>query len=262
MTRVRLSEEQLAELWATYSETRSEKALSALVVHYEPLARFLARRALSRAPAHQEAEDLISSAHGGLLESIQRFEPERGLKFETYASRRITGAIIDGQRRDDPLSRSARREVSALRDAQAALWESLGRAPTDQELASRLGIAVTAVRHLVVQQQTLAKSLDDEHVELPGVSGEYELVHLGTQLNEVQGEMTHRLAALPERDRAFVLMYYVDRLTLREIGRRLGCSDSRCAQIRKEIVSRLLLTPPIRTYSGRSPRRALGSTTR
>ena len=106
-----LSESELEGLWQVYAEDGDPVALEALVIHYEPLARYLARRALAKAPAHQDAEDLISYAHRGLLDAILKFEPGRGLKFETYASRRIGGEIIDGLRRQDPLTRTTRQRV-------------------------------------------------------------------------------------------------------------------------------------------------------
>lgn len=252
---VRLTDQEVAELWTALkgSEREAESAairmstgsgkteaiLESLVRHYEPLAKFLARRALAKAPAHQSAEDLISSAHQGLLDAIQRFEPDRGLKFETYASRRIAGAIVDGQRKDDPLTRSARKRVNSLRDAQRDLWSELGRQPTVGDLAASMGVDELAVRELLVQQQTLTKELDGAAEEVVGTSLTDDL-ELESLSGQSRLELAERLARLTERDRIFVLLYYVEHLTLREIGARFGCSDSRCAQIRKEVMTELL----------------------
>lgn len=236
---MRLSDEEVAALWAAYGAEPNGPALEALIAHYEPLARFLARRALAKAPAHQDAEDLISSAHQGLLDAVRRFEPARGLKFETYASRRIAGAIVDGQRKDDPLTRSARKRVNALRDAQRALWSELGRQPAIEELANVLGESEATVRELLVQQQTLTKELDAAS-EVASVSDASEDLDLESLACESREELAARLAHLGARDRVFVLLYYVEQRTLREIGQRFGCSDSRCAQIRKEVMHTLL----------------------
>jgi RNA polymerase sigma factor FliA len=238
---VRLTDEEVAQLWVAYEQPESQGvALEALVAHYEPLARFLARRALSRAPAHQDAEDLLSSAHQGLLDAVRRFEPARGLKFETYASRRIAGAIVDGQRKDDPLTRSARKRVNTLRDAQRGLWDALGRQPTMSELAEAIGEPESAVRELLVQQQTLTKELDAAAESAVRVGDETQELYLDSLGTESRQEISLRLARLSGRDRVFVLLYYVEQRTLREIGQRFGCSDSRCAQIRKEVMHTLL----------------------
>lgn len=238
---MRLTDDEVSRLWAEYAlpETQ-EAALEALVRHYEPLARFLARRALSRAPAHQDAEDLLSSAHQGLLDAVRRFEPARGLKFETYASRRIAGAIVDGQRKDDPLTRSARKRVNVLRDAQRSLWDALGRQPSISELAEAIGEPESAVRELLVQQQTLTKELDQAAESAAGVGEQDQDLYLESLGTESRDEISLRLARLSGRDRVFVLLYYVEQRTLREIGQRFGCSDSRCAQIRKEVMHTLL----------------------
>lgn len=232
-----VNDNELAQLWAWYQEDQSPEALELLVAHYEPLARYLARRALAKAPPHQDKEDLISYAHHGLLDAIKKFEPERGFKFETYASRRITGEIIDGLRKQDPLSRPVRKRVSALRDAQAKHWDTWGRSPTMEELAADIGESVEAVRELLVHQQTLTKELDQSVAESHTTEGDAE-AELGEQ--ELVTGLSARLAKLSERDRVFVVLYYVERRSLRDTGKALGVSDSRCAQIRRDVMLSLL----------------------
>ena len=232
-----MTEEELSRTWDWYQEEQSPEALELLVAHYEPLARYLARRALAKAPPHQDKEDLISYAHHGLLDAIRKFEPERGFKFETYASRRITGEIIDGLRKQDPLSRPVRKRVSALRDAQLRHWDTWGRSPTVEELAADIGESVEAVRELLVHQQTLTKELDQTVAESQTTEGEAE-ASLVEQ--EIVTGLASRLTELSVRDRVFVVLYYIDRLSLRDIGKELGVSDSRCAQIRRDIMLTLL----------------------
>lgn len=234
-----MTEEEIAACWDAY-QSGEDWALEALVIHYEPLARYLARRALVKAPPHQEAADLISYAHHGLLDAIRKFEPARGLKFETYASRRIAGEIIDGQRKQDPLSRPIRRRVRALRDAQQLLWDRLGRQGTLDELAEELGENVFAVRQLMVQQQTLTRELDDLTAEaLHTASFEADLEFEEYQ-SEVRNGLARLLPRLSDRHRAFVVMHYVDRRSLRDIGKAFGISDARCGQIRREVIQTLV----------------------
>ena len=232
-----MNELELAEAWEHYTGLACEVALDRLVRHYTPLARFLARRAILRAPEYQEADDLLSDAQHGLLDAIKRFEPARGFKFETYASRRIAGAIVDGQRRNDPLTRAARKSVNQLRDATHAFWTSHNRQPTVEDLAEALDLPADEVRHLLVARQTVTSELPAD-LDVRGSDNTGDVV-LQSQAEQVTVAVATRLARLDERARSFAFMYYVERRTLREIGSVLGCSDSRCAQIRKEVVAAL-----------------------
>lgn len=244
-----MSEEELAQAWAAYVQTHDPDILELLVIHYEPLARYLARRAIAKAPAHQDAEDLISYAHHGLLDAIGRFEPERGLKFETYATRRITGAILDGQRSDDPLTRSARKRVKTLAAAREAIWNREGRAPTNEELASATGESESQVRELLVMQQTLTTSLfepargDDTPSEsrVAGLVQESE-AEIDAHLREIRDSIAALLSRLGERDRIFVILHYCKQMNFRQIGEVLGVTESRCGQIRAELLRSIRAT--------------------
>lgn len=232
-----MNDSDLAQLWEWYQETKAPEALEMLTAHYEPLARYLTRRALAKAPPHQDKEDLLSYAHHGLLDAISKFEPERGFKFETYASRRITGAIIDGLRSQDPLSRPVRKRVSALRDAQVRHWDKMGRSATVEELAADIGESVAAVRELLIHQQTLTKELDATVAESHFTDGDAEAILEEEALAE---GLAQRLPLLSERDRVFATLYYVEKRSLRDTGKALNVSDSRCAQIRREVLHALL----------------------
>lgn len=235
-----MDDKTLAELWGCYQDTHSDESLELLTAHYEPLARYLARRALAKAPPHQDKEDLISYAHYGLLDAIRKFEPERGFKFETYASRRITGEIIDGLRKQDPLGRTVRKRVSALRDAQARHWDTWGRDASIEELAADIGESVLAVRELLVHQQTLTKELDDVVASTHVTSSVDSEVELDEQERDIVEGLAGLLPRLDERGHLFVALYYIEGRSLRDIGKVLGISDSRCAQIRKDIWATLL----------------------
>jgi RNA polymerase sigma factor for flagellar operon FliA len=237
-----VTDEELAKVWAWLQEDQDPEALEILTVHYEPLARYLARRALAKAPAFQDREDMLSYAHHGLLDAIKKFEPGRGIKFETYASRRITGEIIDGLRKQDPLTRQMRKRVSALRDAQVRHWDASGREATVEQLAAALDESVTAVRELMVTQQTLTKELDESFAGDSGAA----LVATETE-HEVEAEedqmmvgLSRMLPRLSERDRTFLVLYYCEKRSLRDIGKQFGVSDSRCAQIRRDMLQSML----------------------
>lgn len=244
--REQLTREQLDEIWRDYVSTRDTETLEFLVVHYESLARYLARRALAKAPPHQDAEDILSYAHHGLLDAIARFEPGR-VKFETYATRRIAGAIIDGQRRQDPLGRAARKGVKDLAQNEDLLWSRLGREPTVGELAQELGESEDQIRELLVTRQTLMSSLDESFND----SGEpvrdeittglvaHSTAETETFMAEVSAALSERLPQLTEKERAFVVLYYCEHRNLREVSEILGISRPRCGQIRLDALESL-----------------------
>src|SRR5881392_2897673 len=129
---------ELRELWRRYKDQGDERARERLVVAYSPLVKFIAGRMASGLPSHVEEADLISYGLLGLIAAIDRFEPEREIKFETFAVARIKGAIIDELRSLDWVPRSVRARARDVEKAHAALEGELGRAPTDEEMAARL----------------------------------------------------------------------------------------------------------------------------
>lgn len=240
------------DLWASHVDSPTAESLEALVIHYEPLARYLARRALAKAPAYQDRDDILSYAHRGLLDALSRFEPGRGLKFETYATRRIAGAIIDGQRKQDPLTRSARRQVKELAVAIEKLELELQREPSIEEISSELGLEPMEVRQLMLTRMSLNASLDDllelHHGRPDGgadaigalataTGGEVEV-----EMSELRSLLANRLPRLGGRELRFVLLHYCEYRTLREVAQVLGMHESRAGQIRNDIMRALATT--------------------
>src|SRR5215212_2379140 len=133
---------ELRDLWRRYKEERDEKARERLVLAYAPLVKYVAGRMSSGLPSHVEEADLISYGLLGLISAIERFEPEREIKFETFAITRIKGSIIDELRSLDWVPRSVRARAREIEKANAKLEHELQRAPTDQEIADRLGLSL------------------------------------------------------------------------------------------------------------------------
>src|SRR6266545_70679 len=133
---------ELRELWRHYKEQGDEKARERLVVAYSPLVKFIAGRMASGLPAHVEESDLISYGLLGLISAIERFEPAREIKFETFAVTRIKGSIIDELRSLDWVPRSVRAKAREIEKVNAQLENELQRAPTDQEMSEKLGVTV------------------------------------------------------------------------------------------------------------------------
>lgn len=238
----------IVALWARYGK-RHERALrDRLVLHYAPLVKYVAGRVGTGLPAHVEAADLIQSGIFGLVDAIERFEPERGLKFETYAMQRIRGAILDELRAQDWVPRAIRGKARDVERALEHLGAKLQRTPTDQELAGELGISHTELCDLYARLQltsivaldevipagrgadTLADTLADDGAEDPVTA----LVDLDNRR-----QLAEAVAQLSERDRVVVTLYYFENLTLADIGRVLGVTESRVCQLHTRAVLRL-----------------------
>src|SRR5688572_4501580 len=131
---------ELRELWRRYKQDKDERARERLVVAYSPLVKFIAGRMASGLPSHVEEADLISYGLLGLIGAIERFDPDREIKFETFAMARIRGAIIDELRSLDWVPRSVRTRARQIERAIAGLEKELHRAPTDEEIAKKLGV--------------------------------------------------------------------------------------------------------------------------
>src|SRR5436190_21233857 len=132
---------ELRDLWRRYKGDASDRAREQLVVAYSPLVKYVAGRMSSGLPAHVEEADLISYGLIGLINAIERFDPDREIKFETYAITRIKGAIIDELRALDWVPRSVRSRARDIERAIGELERKLHRAPTDEEIAEKLGIS-------------------------------------------------------------------------------------------------------------------------
>jgi RNA polymerase sigma factor FliA len=242
---------ELQELWKRYKSTSDERARERLVVAYSPLVKYVAGRMSSGLPAHVEEADLISYGLGGLISAIERFDLTREIKFETYAITRIRGAIIDELRTLDWVPRSVRARARQFERVNMKLEAQLQRAPTDEEMASELEISVDDFQEQLVQISNSTIVALDEMWSVSDSSGD-QVSLLDTlpdsgapdpqQLvdeSELRDRIADAIAALPEREKLVVALYYYENLTLREIGEVLGVTESRVSQLHTKAVLRL-----------------------
>ncbi len=240
---------ELRELWRRYKVDGDEQARERLVVAYSPMVKFIAGRMASGLPAHVEESDLISYGLLGLIGAIERFEPEREIKFETFAVARVKGAIIDELRSLDWVPRSVRSRAREVERAHAALESKLQRAPTDEEMAAKLAISVEEFRRVLLEiANSSVLALDDlwtfadpeggnqvsvlDTLEDPGgIDPEAE-----AQTSELKDRLAEAIEHLPERERLVIALYYYENLTLREIGEVLGVTESRVSQLHTKAV--------------------------
>jgi RNA polymerase sigma factor FliA len=237
-------------LWREYRRTGAKELRDRLIVMYSPLVKYVAGRLGSGLPAHVDEGDLVSYGLLGLIGAIERYDPDRDIKFETYAIARIRGSIIDELRALDWVPRSVRSRAREIERAIASLEAKFGRAPTDEEIAEKVGISVTELEDSLtdISRSSIA-ALD----ELWSVSGEGDQVSLldtledpdsvrpadaldETELREILGDAISRL---PEREKLVITLYYYEELTLREIGEVLGVTESRISQLHTKAILRL-----------------------
>ena len=242
---------ELKDLWRRYKGDGSDKAREQLVVAYSPLVKYVAGRMSSGLPAHVEEADLISYGLLGLINAIERFDLTREIKFETYAITRIKGAIIDELRALDWVPRSVRARAREIEKVHAKLEHRLHRTPTDDEMARELKISTAEFQEALVKISTSTVVALDELWAVSDSSGD--AVSLLDTLHdpdapdpeqllaqsEVKDRLADAIAALPEREKLVIALYYYENLTLREIGEVLGVTESRISQLHTKAVLRL-----------------------
>ena len=240
-----------AFLWQRYKEAADRDARERLVLAYAPLVDRIARRAAMKLPPHVEEAELVSYGLLGLLSAVDRFDPGRAIKFETFAISRIEGSIFDGLRSIDAASRSVRRAGREIADAGAKLEHRLQRRPTDHETAEALGVSKDELRQLLVRTSEASPvALEAHRPACAGDAAEASLLQgiadpdaadpadeLVT--SETRDELVEAIARLPERQRVALGLHYYDDLSLSEIGHVLGVTRSRAGQICASAISNL-----------------------
>ena len=247
---------ELARLWEEFKQNEvsgaREGARERLILHYAPLVKYVASRVATGLPASVDQADLVSYGMFGLIDALEKFDPGRGNKFETYAIPRIKGAIIDELRAMDWVPRSVRFKAREIEKAYSDLESIHKRGPTEKEVAARLGVTLREL-HEVINQISFVQVLQlDEILSVGSDRGEQvslldTLADRGTDpTTALEGEETRGLLAaainsLSEREKIVVTLYYFEGLTLAEIGDILGVTESRVCQIHTKAVGQLRL---------------------
>jgi len=240
-------DDALAAIWHGFKSTGDIDSRERLILHYAPLVKYVASRVATGLPASVDQADLVSYGMFGLIDALQKFEPGRGNKFETYAIPRIRGAIIDELRAMDWVPRSVRFKQREIEKALADLESMLKRQPSEKELAERLGMSLRELHEVITQISFVSVLALDETVSVG--ADRVEKVSLvdtladkgfdpstGVESQETRGLLAAAINELSEREKIVVTLYYFEGLTLAEIGDILGVTESRVCQIHTKAV--------------------------
>ncbi|NLE73276.1 MAG: RNA polymerase sigma factor WhiG [Actinobacteria bacterium] len=237
--------------WSRYKEFGDEQARNELILAYSPLVKYVAGRMRSGLPAHVEEADLVSYGLLGLIGAIERFDPGRNIKFETYALSRVKGAIIDELRALDWVPRSVRHWARQVERSVTRLENQLGRAPSDEEIAADLEMSATELQDILLQISNGSIVALDECWRMSGTEGDrislMDTLEDGSapdpskalDLLSLKEHLANAIRRLPEREKIVIGLYYYEGLTLREIGEVLGVTESRVSQLHTKAILRL-----------------------
>jgi RNA polymerase sigma factor for flagellar operon FliA len=220
-----------------------------MILKYIPYVRYIASRFVAGKPPGVEFEDLVSFGVLGLIDAIEKFDPSKGLKFETYATLRIRGAIIDELRKISWIPKSAFSKLTQLNQAREKLETELRREPTNQELAKYMNVDVDEVKNIqtyvnyvsIVSLDEVFFKSDEEDLQFKSVIEDENSPQPERIIEEDEKikMLNQSINMLPEKDKLILNLYYYEKLTLKEIGKILGISESRVSQLHSRAIIRL-----------------------
>ncbi len=238
------------ELWALYRENKDPRIRDKFVKQYAPLVKYVAGKVAIGMPHNVEFDDLVGFGVFGLFDAIEKFDPEKHVKFKTYAVTRIRGAIFDELRSIDWVPRSVRQKSREVEDVIHKLETSLGRTATDREIATELGVSLKDFQKLMLKiSGTSVLSLNDvwytgedsdkvsiaESIESPQSLNPDTIV----EKDEIKRVIIDAINELPDKEKKVLVLYYYEDLTLKEIGKVLEVTESRVSQLHTKAIMRL-----------------------
>jgi len=238
---------EIAKLWQNFHKNRNDQTRNALMEQYLRLVKYTAERIYTKLPDKVELDDLISAGIFGLINAIDAFDPERGVKFETYCTPRVRGAILDELRSMDWVPRLVRARAHQLSKATSSLQAQLGRMPTENEIAQELKMNMEEFHRLQRDASAVGLiSLSNKYTDDEGDKDirEMDIIHddkskdplIEAQKRDLKSLITR---GLTRAERLIIVLYYYEQMTMKEIGATLDLSESRVSQMHSSIVARL-----------------------
>ena len=247
--RKKKTEENLDEVWRIYKKTKDDNLRNVLIEKHMPLVKYISERLLLTLPKSIELDDLISAGVFGLMDAIDGFDLDRGIKFKTYCTTRIRGSILDELRSQDWVPRLVRLKAHQINKALKNLEMTQGREPTDYEMAKELGVSMEEYGGMVEESSPkIVYSLsdkwdennDDESVEKVEMIEDKNSIDPVENMNQKDVLLTVT-NTLSKKEKLIIIMYYYEGLTMREIGNILSLTESRVCQIHSNVMSKLKL---------------------
>lgn len=242
---MKLDPEVLEATWREFKATGDIELRNALMLHYAPTVRYVAGKIGETLPAMVDRDDLISYGMLGLMDALEKFDLEKGVQFQTYGVARIRGEIYDQIRALDWVPRSVRSQARALGKARTELENSLGRPAGHQELAGHMGLSMSAYNTMSSQSYVpqIASftglgtgTSDEDPYEQDSVFDPMMDPETLTELGEVVSLVSEAINVMDERSKRIVVLYYLQEMTLAEIGEILGVTESRVCQLQSKIL--------------------------
>ncbi len=228
------------ELWINYKGTNLPKYKEELIKHYSELVKIISGRLYNFYAGNVEYDDLVGYGIFGLIDAIEKFDLDRGLKFETYAQIRIRGSIIDNLRKLDWIPRRVRKKSKDLERATDELENQLGRRVTTAEIAEKLELSLEEMNNLLSETSTLNIASLEETLQNKGdaslSTGDTESPEMNYINNEMKEILATTIDSLSENEKLVVSLYYYEDLTYKEIGKVLDLSESRISQIHSKAI--------------------------
>ena len=245
-----LEEKTEEELWKEYKKTKDPQIRDAFVKQYAPLVKYVAGKVAIGMPHNVEFDDLVGFGVFGLFDAIEKFDPDKHVKFKTYAVTRIRGAIFDELRSIDWVPRSVRQKAREIEDTIHRLEASLGRSASDEEIAKELGMSMDDFQKVMLKVSgTSMLSLNDvwynndendkisivDSIESPSSMNPDTIV----EKEEIKRVIVEAINELPDKEKKVLVLYYYEDLTLKEIGQVLEVTESRISQLHTKAIMRL-----------------------
>lgn len=240
-----MTNQEINKLWKEYKKTQCRSCKDKLIEEYIPLVKYVAGRLNIYLGNNVEYDDLLGYGYFGLIDAIDKYDLDKGVKFQTYASLRIRGSILDNIRKIDWVPRSLRQKQKELEKAYVSLENKLGRPASDEEIAKELNLNKKEFMKLV--SDTNISSLISLEDYLDQYNGNHSSLkddasyqpELIAEKNETINILGDLIENLPEKERTVVTLYYYEELTLKEISLILGVSESRISQLHSKALLRL-----------------------
>ncbi len=234
------------EMWKKYSQSGDPSIREALIVEYSHLIKYVAGRLSIYFGSNVEYDDLVGYGVFGLIDAIEKFDIDKGVKFETYASLRIRGSIIDSIRELDWVPRSLRKKSKDIEKAYVELELELGHVANDEQVAERLGISVTDLNKLVSEVNLSSFVSLEDYLEQNYEVGldlsdadEVGRPERSLEIDEIKHILADTIDKLPEKERMVISFYYFDELTLKEISAIMKVTESRISQLHTKAIMRM-----------------------